>query len=109
MERRGDTVRPASRRLPAPGSSARDYHPRAPSRETGHGAYLAGSSSQLGVLVSRQLQPYRTSAHTDPVFDCLTASEIELGAAMPGQVEDLQFALEDEIARQRCLAVLLKE
>jgi hypothetical protein len=69
----------------------------------------AGSSSQLGILVSGQLQPDGTSPHTDPVFDCLTACEIELGAAVPGQVEDLQFTLENEMARQSGLAILLKK
>ena len=30
------------------------------------------------------------------MFDRLAAGEVELGAAVPGQVEDLQLALEDE-------------
>jgi hypothetical protein len=39
-------------------------------------------------------QPVGTYAHTDPVFDRLAAREIELGAATPGQVQDLQLTLE---------------
>jgi hypothetical protein len=37
--------------------------------------------------------PDRTSAHADPVLDRLAAGEIELGAAMPGQIQDFQLQM----------------
>ena len=64
---------------------------------------------QLIVLLPRQLQPHRASSHADPVFDRLAAGEIEIGAAMPGQVQDLDLTLEREVTGKGSLAVLFQE
>jgi hypothetical protein len=31
------------------------------------------------------------------VFDCLTAGKVELGTAVPGEIQYLQFTLKDEL------------
>jgi hypothetical protein len=49
----------------------------------GYSNRLQASLAELCILFPRQNQPDRTSAHADPVFDRLTAGEIELGAAVP--------------------------
>ena len=59
---------------------------------------FAHSPAQLRVLVRCKLQPNGASAHADPVFDRLTAGQVEFRTAVPGKVQDLQFALEDEVA-----------
>src|ERR1019366_6423108 len=48
------------------------------------------------ILFARQLQPDRASAHTDPVLDSLAAGEVELSAAMLGQIQNLQLTLKHE-------------
>ena len=43
------------------------------------------------------------------MLDCLAAGEIELGAAMPGQVQDLELTLEDEVTGKGSSAILFQE
>jgi hypothetical protein len=61
------------------------------------------------MLLLRQFEPHRASAHADPVFNRLTTSKVKLSTAVPGQIKNLQFTLKYEVARQGSLAVLLQE
>lgn len=53
---------------------------------------------QLGILLSGELQLDGASTHADPVLNCLTTGEIEVGTAVPSQVQYLQFTLKHEMA-----------